>query len=200
VPGVLGHSAAIDKEVFSYDPEKAKSLLAAAKADGVPVDQQILLVGRTNILSNSTEIMEALMAMFQAVGLNTTLKMTEIGEWREYHNRPYPEGRQPVIVQTKHDNNRGDAAFSLQPKYACTGTNAAMCDAAIDDMIAKAAAESGPNRGPMMEAVFEKLYREWVPDVYLFHMVSYARVGKRITYEPNLLTGIEVRIEDVNFK
>lgn len=200
VPGVLGHSNAIDKEIFSYDPEKAKSLLAEAKAAGVPVDTQILLVGRTNILSNSTEVMEALMAMFQAVGLDMTLKMTEIGEWREYHNRPYPDGRQPVIVQTKHDNNRGDAAFSLQPKYACEGTNAAMCDPAIDDMIAKATAESGANRGPMMEAVYEKLYREVVPDVYLFHMVSYARIGKRITYEPNLLTGIEMRVEDVDFK
>lgn len=51
-----------------------------------------------------------------------------------------------------------------------------------------------------MEEIFTKLYREWVPDVYLFHMVSYARIGNRIEYEPNLLTGIEVRIEDVNFK
>ncbi len=51
-----------------------------------------------------------------------------------------------------------------------------------------------------MAAIFEKLYRNWVPDVYLFHMVSYARVGERITYTPNLLTGIEIRIEDVKFK
>ncbi len=28
--------------------------------------------------------MEAIMAMFQAVGLNVTLRTTEIGEWREY--------------------------------------------------------------------------------------------------------------------
>jgi len=200
VKGVLGHSEDIDDEVYPYDPEKAKSLLAEAKADGVPVETPILLVGRTNILSNSTEVMEAIMAMFQEVGLNVTLRMTEIGEWREYHNRPYPEGRQPVIVQTKHDNNRGDAAFSLQPKYACDGTNAAMCDPEIDAMIAKATAESGPDRGKLMEEVFAKLYREWVPDIHLFHMVSYARVGSRIEYEPNLLTGIEIRIEDVNFK
>jgi peptide/nickel transport system substrate-binding protein len=200
VPGTLGHSDAIDQEKYTYDPEKAKALLAEAKADGVPVDDQILLVGRTNILSNSTEVMEAMMAMFQAVGFNMTLKMTEIGEWREYHNRPYPEGRQPVIVQTKHDNNRGDAAFSMEPKYGCKGTNASMCDPEIDDMIAKASAESGPERGPMMQAVFEKLYHEWVPDVYLFHMVTYARVGERITYQPNLLTGLEMRVEDVHFK
>jgi peptide/nickel transport system substrate-binding protein len=200
VAGTLGHADSIDAEKFTYDPEKAMALLAEAKADGVPVDTEILLVGRTNILSNSTEVMEALMAMMEAVGFNMTLKMTEIGEWREYHNRPYPEGRQPVIVQTKHDNNRGDAAFSLEPKYGCKGTNSAMCDPAIDEMIAKAAAESGDQRGPMMAAIFEKIYREWVPDIYLFHMVTYARVGPRITYQPNKLTGIEVRVEDVAFK
>ena len=200
VPGVLGHSDAIDAEPFTYDPEKAMALLAEARADGVPVDDPILLVGRTNILANSTEVMEALMAMFQGVGLNMTLRMTEIGEWREYHNRPYPEGRQPVIVQTKHDNNRGDAAFSLLVKYGCEGTNAAMCDPAIDAAIGEATSESGPERGPMMAAIFETLYRDYVPDVYLFHMSSYARVGERIDYTPNLLTGIEIRIEDVNFK
>jgi peptide/nickel transport system substrate-binding protein len=176
------------------------ALLAAAKADGVPVDTEILMVGRTNIHANSTEAMEAMMAMFEAVGFNMTLRMTEIGEWREFHNRPYPEGRQPVIVQTKHDNNRGDAAFSLAPKYSCKGTNAAMCDPAIDEAIAKATAAGPDERGPLMAAIFETLYRDWVPDVYLFHLVSYARVAERITYVPNLLSGIEVRVEDVNFK
>lgn len=200
LPGVLGHADSIDKEQYTYDPAKAMELLAEAKADGVPVDTQILLVGRTNIHANSPETMEAIMAMFQAVGLNVTLRMTEIGEWREYHNRPYPEGRQPVIVQTKHDNNRGDAAFSLGPKYTCTGTNSAMCDPELDKEIAVAVAAPSDKRGPLMATVFEKLYRNWVPDVYLFHMVSYARVGKRITYVPNLLSGIEIRIEDANFK
>jgi len=200
VPGVLGHADSIDAEPFTYDPDKAMALLAEAKADGVPVDDEVLLVGRTNILANSTEVMEALMAMFQGVGFNMKLKMTEIGEWREYHNRPYPEGRQPVIVETKHDNNRGDAAFSLLVKYGCEGTNSAMCDPEIDKEINAATADSGPDRGAEMAAIFEKLYRDYVPDVYLFHMSSYARVGERIDYTPNLLTGIEIRIEDVNFK
>ncbi|HTN64432.1 MAG TPA: ABC transporter substrate-binding protein, partial [Devosia sp.] len=199
-PGVLGHNDEIDGEQFTYDPEKAKQLLDEARADGVPVDDEILLVGRTNILPNSTELMETVMAMYQAVGLNLKLRMTEIGEWREYHNRPYPEGRQPVIVQTKHDNNRGDAIFSLAPKYGCEGTNSAFCNPEIDASIAAAAAMTPPERGPAMAAIFKRLYTEFVPDVYLFHMVTYARVGERITYEPNLLTGIEVLVENISFK
>ena len=199
LPGVLGHADSIDQEKFTYDADRARALLAEAAADGVPVDAEILLVGRTNMHANSTEAMEAIMAMFEEVGFNVTLRMTEIGEWREYHNRPYPEGRQPVIVQTKHDNNRGDAAFSLGPKYSCAGTNAAMCDPEIDARIQAATAAGPEERGPLMVSIFEDLYRNWVPDVYLFHLLSYARMSTRIEYEPNLLTGIEIRIEDVNF-
>ena len=200
VPGVLGHNDGIDQEKFTYDPDMAMKLIAEAKADGVPVDAEILLIGRTNMFPNSTEVMEAMMAMMQAVGFNVKLKMVEIAEWREYHNQPYPEGRQPVIVQTKHDNNRGDAAFSLFAKYGCKGTNSAFCDAQVDADIAAATAMEGDTRGPAMAAIFGKLYRDFVPDIYLFHMVTYARVGSRISYEPNLLSGIEVLVEDMTFK
>ena len=200
VPGVLGHNDEIDKSPFTYDPARAMALLAEAKAAGVPVDKEILLIGRTNIFPNATEAMEAVMAMFQAVGFNTRLRMVELGEWREYHNQPYKDGRQPVIVQTKHDNNRGDAVFSLFPKYACKGTNSSLCDKDIDAAIEAAAKLTGAERGQAMAAIFGKLYKEFVPDVYMFHMVTYGRIGKRISYEPNLLTGIEVLVETVSFK
>ena len=200
VPGVLGHNDAIDQEQFTYDPQLAMQLLDEARADGVPVDDEILLIGRTNILPNSTEMMEVMMAMMQGVGLNVKLRMVEIGEWREYHNQPYPEGRQPVIVQTKHDNNRGDAAFSLFPKYGCMGTNSAFCNEQIDAQIAAATAMEAPARGVAMSEIFGKLYHDFVPDLYLFHMATYGRVGERIDYEPNLLTGIEVLVETIQFK
>ena len=201
VSGTLGHSDLLDtQQAYSYDPAKAMELLAEAKADGVPVDTPIMMIGRTGVYPNATEAMEAIMAMFQAVGLNVMLRMAEIGEWREFHNRPYPEGRQPVIIQTETDNNRGDAAFSLAPKYSCKGTNSAMCDPAIDALITEATAAPMDKRGPLMAAIFEKLYDEYVPDVYLFHMISYARIGPRITYTPNRLSGNEIRVEDISFK
>jgi peptide/nickel transport system substrate-binding protein len=145
-------------------------------------------------------MMEVMMAMMQAVGLNVKLRMVEIGEWREYHNQPFPEGRQPVIVQTKHDNNRGDAAFSLFPKYGCQGTNSAFCNEEIDAQIAAATAMEAPARGEAMSKIFGELYHDFVPDVYLFHMATYGRIGERINYEPNLLTGIEVLVETIQFK
>jgi peptide/nickel transport system substrate-binding protein len=201
VPGTLGHSDALDaRQAYTYDPAKAMELLAEARADGVPVDTPMLMIGRTGAYPNAAEVMEAAMAMFQAVGLDVTMRMTEIGEWREYHNRPYPDGRQPVIIQTETDNNRGDAAFSLAPKYSCTGTNSALCAPEIDALITEATAAPVDERGPLMAAIFEKLYDDYVPDVYLFHMISYARIGDRITYVPNRLSGNEIRVEDISFR
>ncbi len=49
-PSTIGYNT--DLEPFPYDPEKAKALIAEAKADGVPVDTEILVVGRINNFAN----------------------------------------------------------------------------------------------------------------------------------------------------
>ena len=50
-------------------------------SDGVAVNEEITLIGRTNIYPNATEVMEAIMAMYQGAGLNVKLKMLEVAEW-----------------------------------------------------------------------------------------------------------------------
>src|SRR5690606_2593960 len=47
VPGINGFNP--DLVPYTYDPEKAKELLAEARADGVPVDNEIVLIGRYDI-------------------------------------------------------------------------------------------------------------------------------------------------------
>ena len=94
VPTTIGCNH--DLKVWPYDPEKAMALIAEAKADGVPVDNEIKIIGRTNIYPNATEAMEAMMAMLQAVGLNVTLQMYDVGEWDKFFVKPYPEDRPPT--------------------------------------------------------------------------------------------------------
>jgi ABC-type oligopeptide transport system substrate-binding subunit len=50
---------------YHHDPEKAKALLAEAKADGVPVDTTLHLIGRSNLFPGVTEVTEALQQMLQ---------------------------------------------------------------------------------------------------------------------------------------
>lgn len=53
VPGVLGHNP--DIKPWPYDPEQAKKLIEEAKADGVPVDTEIVIIGRNGFFPNSAE-------------------------------------------------------------------------------------------------------------------------------------------------
>ncbi|MGI9418312.1 MAG: ABC transporter substrate-binding protein, partial [Geminicoccaceae bacterium] len=79
VPSINGHNP--DLKVWDYDPAAAKQLLDEARADGVPVDDEITLLGRINIYPNATEIMEVLQSMYTDVGLNVKLQMMEVAEW-----------------------------------------------------------------------------------------------------------------------
>ena len=49
VPSIFGYNP--DLKVWPYDPQKARQLLDEARKDGVPVDKEILLVGRIGHLS-----------------------------------------------------------------------------------------------------------------------------------------------------
>ena len=198
VPSINGHNPALKPR--AYDPEKAIKLIADAKADGVPVDTEILILGRTNIYPNGTEAMEAMMAMFQSVGLNMKLRMTEVGTWLTYLTKPYDENRGPILLQAQHDNNNGDAVFSIFNKYACEGAQSSMCDPAMDALISKASTLSGDERRAAWQEVNRMIYDDHAADVWMYHMVGYSRVGNKINFTPSISTNSELHLEDITFK
>lgn len=78
VVGINGHDDKLAP--WSFDAEQARALIAEAKAAGVPVDTEIELIGRNGIYPNGTEAMEAMMAMWQDVGLNVKLTMLDVND------------------------------------------------------------------------------------------------------------------------
>ncbi len=198
VPGISGHNPRL--KPYPYDPEKAKKLIAEAKAAGVPVDKELEIIGRINLYPNGTEHMEATMAMLQAVGFKVKLRMIEVAEWVDILTKPYAEDRGPVLLQEQHDNNNGDAVFSIFNKFACKGAQSTTCDEKLDALIAKASALSGEERRKTWEEVVRIIHEDNVSDVWMYHMVGYSRVGKRINFKPSISTNSEIHIEKVTFK
>lgn len=196
VPTALG--ADEDLPVPAYDPEKAKALLAEAKADGVPVDEEILLIGRRGNFPNVTEVMEALQQMFSDVGFNTKLQMIDVAEWVKYYSKPFAAGDKPSIVEAMHDNNRGDPVFSMYFKYACEGLQSGTCNEELDAKIANATATAGADRGEAWRDVFRTV-NELSPDVFLFHMVGFSRVSPRLDFEPTIATNSELQLAQIEF-
>ncbi len=200
MPAIPGHNHELDKKVRAYDPVRAKQLLAEAKAAGVPVEKEILMIGRPTGYTGAGEVMEAFMTMYKAVGLNVTMKNLEPGQYNEIHNKPFSEERGPTLLQGTHDNNFGDPIFSYPSKYACVGSQSMLCDKAVDEMVDKLGGMTGDARSKAWQEVFRTLYEDVVPEVWMYHMVGFARVGPKVDFKPNVTTNAELRIEDVKFK
>lgn len=189
-----------DVKVPAYDPEGAKKLLEEAKADGVPLDTQMELVGRTNNFPNVTEVMEALLAMFQEVGFNMDLKMYEVAELENLYSKPFPEGRKPQLLAAQHDNAKGDPVFSMFFKYHTDGRQSGISDPKADELIEKASAASGDERAKLWSDLFAHLHDDVVADVLLFHMVSFARVGDRVDFKPTIATNSQLQLSEISLK
>jgi peptide/nickel transport system substrate-binding protein len=200
IPAIAGHNHEIDKKVWPYDPAKAKQLIAEAKAAGTPVDKEIQIIGRINIYPNAQEAMEAMAGMFSAVGLNIRLQMLEVAQWTSINRRPFKEGRPPVLLQTMHDNNIGDPVFSVNPRYGCEGISANLCNPEVERLTKLASQQSGEERVKTWQQLLGFLYEEVVPDVNMFHMVGYSRVGPRIDFKPTVATNSELQISQMKFK
>jgi peptide/nickel transport system substrate-binding protein len=197
-PSTIGYNH--DLTPYAYDPDKAKALLAEAKADGVPVDQTITLIGRTNNFGNVLETMEAMLQMFQDAGFNMELQMYEVAEWENFYSKPFAEDRGPQIVQAMHDNANGDPVFSMYFKYHSDGLQSGTTDATIDDMIAAATAATGAKREQLWSELFAYIHGEAVTDVLLFHMVGFSRVNTRLDFAPTIKTNSELQLSQIAFK
>ena len=143
-PTTLGWNP--DVKQYPYDPEKAKELLAEAKADGVPVDTTLHLIGRSNLFPGVVEVVEAMQQMLQDVGFNVEVQMVEVAQQEELYSKPFKEGRPPQMLAVQHDNSRGDPVFSMFFKYASEGRQSGIADPKVDEMIAKASAATGDER------------------------------------------------------
>lgn len=131
-PGVLGWSA--DLAPFAYDPDKAKQLIAAAKADGVPVDSTTLTINvRQASIPRIAEIAQAVQSMLIEVGLDVNIQVQEASIFNpEFGEKPTPERN--YITIHPHGNELFDYTQSLS-YYTCSTTVSCVCDPELDKMI-----------------------------------------------------------------
>jgi peptide/nickel transport system substrate-binding protein len=200
MPSIPGHNHALDKHPYAYDPAKAKQLLAEAKAAGVPVDKEIVLLSYPARYPNAAELMEAVHGMYKAVGLNVKIQTLDPGQYRQWSSKPYPENRPPTVLQTNHDNNSGDPVFSVYLRYGCGGDSSTFCDTSFDNELQRVSKLSGEERVAGWQELFRRLYEDVVPDVMLHHMVGLVRVNPRIDFVPDVTSNSEVRLQEIHFR
>jgi peptide/nickel transport system substrate-binding protein len=114
--------------------------------------------------------------------------------------QPHSPTMEPSLFVNLHDNSTGDAIFTLVFKYSSQGGQSFTHDAKLDKLIADGGKATGETRTKDFQEAFKVITQDILPDVQLWHMVGYGRVGPRIDYAPNSLTNNELDLATIKFK
>ena len=185
---------------WPYDPAKAKALIKEAKAAGVPVDKEIALFASDFQFANMNELLETLVQNWQEVGLNVKIRMVDKIQHSAMRRKPYPTDRGPTMVHELHDNTAGDAVFTMIVYYTSAGALSNLSDPNLDKVLEEASVSTGDKRRDLFRQANRTIQQEIVPDVQLYHHVSFIRVGKRVAYKPDFTTGGKLELSAVTFK
>jgi peptide/nickel transport system substrate-binding protein len=193
--GVVGHNSALTG--WPFDLDKAKSLVAEAKADGVDTSKQISLVVRSAQFPKITELGQVLQEQLGQAGLNVKLKMLETSQHLTYQVRPFPKDEGAVALMTQHGNQAGDAAFTVDQYMLSTGAQSYFGTPEFDAMIKKADAASGDERKKDFEEIFAYQNDKVVQFAHVSHQTGILGKAKSVNYTPNSSSGDELRISEM---
>ncbi|WP_319449206.1 MULTISPECIES: ABC transporter substrate-binding protein [unclassified Mycobacterium] len=193
--GVVGYNDQL--KIWPHDADKAKQLIADAKADGVPVDKQIRLIGRTAQFPNISETIEVLQSEFAEIGLNVKIEMMDTANQLLYQLRPFPQNSGPYLLMIMHGNQAGDAAFTMDQYMLSDGPQAAYGTSEFDEKIRAAEALTGQARQDAFAKLFAEEPQEIMQMAYIAHMKGILGKSPRVDYTPNSATGDEMRLAEM---
>ncbi|WP_395400373.1 ABC transporter substrate-binding protein [Arthrobacter sp. UC242_113] len=193
--GIVGHNSAL--KGWPFDLDKAKSLVAEAKADGVDTSKQISMVVRSAQFPKITELGQVLQEQLSQAGLNVKLKMLETSQHLTYQVRPFPKDEGAVALMTQHGNQAGDAAFTVDQYMLSTGAQSYFGTPEFDAMIKKADAASGDERKKDFEEVFAYQNDKIVQFAHISHQTGIIGKAKSVNYTPNSSSGDELRVSEM---
>ncbi|MEQ4717032.1 ABC transporter substrate-binding protein [Nonomuraea sp. B19D2] len=194
--GVTGHSSAI--QPWPYDMAQAKKLIADAKADGVPTDTPITIIGRNGIYPKAAEAMEVVQNALTQAGLSVKIQMLDVNAWLEYLLAPFPKDAGPTLLQAQHGNQAGDAAFTMGQIYGTKGAQSSYGTKELDELISTAEQASGEERQAAFAKALEYQGKDVVRDAVLAHMTGILALSKKVTYQPNAATNDEMRLAEMH--
>jgi peptide/nickel transport system substrate-binding protein len=158
-PSALGFNPALPP--YPYDPERAKALVAAAKADGVPVDGPLTLLARRGSFIRIEEAAEAIGETYRQMGLTgLQVKILETGPYTEISNtRQTPE--RGVVFLNSHGNEFLDYSFTVNNYYTCDGRLSSYCDPKVDEMHKAAVGLLGEPRVKAYQDIAKYVYDDF---------------------------------------
>ncbi|MCD5309603.1 ABC transporter substrate-binding protein [Kineosporia babensis] len=194
--GIVGYEP--DEQIWPYDAARAKQLVDEARADGVPVDTEIRLIGRNAQFPRITETIEVIQGELAKAGLNVKIEMMDTNAQLEYQIRPFPKDTGPYLLMIMHGNQAGDAAFTLDQYMLAEGYQSSWGTAEFDQKIRAAEALVGQERQDAMAALWQYEQEEITQYAYIAHMSAIMAKSPNVSYRPNSASGDEMRLAEMS--
>ncbi|MFW0797181.1 ABC transporter substrate-binding protein [Gordonia sp. CPCC 205515] len=195
-PGVVGYNEQLTPT--PYDLAKAKELIDEARADGVPVDRTIRLIGRTGQFPKINETVEAIQYSLSKIGLNVKIEMMDTSGQMQYQMRPFVAGSGPVLLLVQHGNQAGDTQFTVDQYMISDGYQSTFGVADYDSEIRAAEALTGAPRQDALAKVLADEPEKVHQYAYIAHMQAVLAKSAKVAYQPNSATGDEMRLAEMS--
>lgn len=194
-PSALGHNPAL--QPYPYDIAKAKQLIAAAKADGVPVDAPLTMYVRRAYIVGLEEAAEAIAQGMVEIGLvNTKTRGIETAAHQELWGANTGPGsidpNRGMLGTHAHGNELMDYSSTVTAYYTCKARNSVVCDQALEEMHQKALPLKGAERQKAYQDI-AKYVNDQFYTVPIGHPNFYYGVSTRLEWKPRLDAFIMVK-------
>jgi len=182
VPGVRGYDP--NMKPWPYDPDKAKKLLAEAKAAGVPIETPMTMIERgIGWFPRDNEFAEYLVNSWKKVGLNVKLTVLDSATWMNVHFAIKPEEKHADLSYCLHDNMLMDYSRSADLYLLSYGRASLWKDPKTDEMLKAAAQLPGEERIKAYQEV-SKYLEDKVPVFVFGSMIETHAINAKLQWTP----------------
>ncbi len=184
-PSAAGYNAELEPTPF--DPDRARTLVAEAAADGVAVDAPLVVAVRRGSYPRAEELGEFIAGALTEVGLNATTEVIEHAAYQEQFVLPYDQipPERGWIGTLSHGNEMMDAGLTAGSWYRCSGGVASYCDPELDAMIDAANPLTGEERAAAFAQITAR-FQEAYSVIPIVHLAFFYGTTADLVWEPRL--------------
>lgn len=164
---------------YPYDPEKAKSLLAAAGAQNLTIE----IVGTQGRWQADGLEAQAVGGMLNKVGVQTKVTLQNFQQWLKTADRGQTPNTPPVLY-IQHDNTLFDADRTVSGFYSDVGSFSAYKNPEIDPLITQARAETDVKKREQLYWRIFELGRDDPPGIFMLQVADTWGLSKRLQWKP----------------
>lgn len=176
-PPTLGWDSKFFDQVGTYDPERARELLAESSYNG-----ETLTFHTSTAFLYQKEVAEAITAMLQDVGLNIDLQVMDVTTFRE---KVYFPNMNEEIYMDALGNSFFDPWITVKEFEVGQKQRSGWVNAEVEELAAAAAVNMDPEARAAQYVRIQELINEEVPHVYLYLMKDAMGKSDRLEFSMN---------------